>query len=540
MVELINKLKTDWKEILKKYSFPELPTEYYPEYNNILKCFDYFNIDKLKCVLLGQDVYIRPNQAMGLSFSVPHGMKIPPSLKNIYKELYHQKLIDKIPDHGDLTEIAKQGVLLLNCALTVKPGKSGSHMKIWEEYTNNIIKEIDTRCNGVSFILMGNFAKNKKCLINKNTVYESIHPSPLAGMRREQSSHAEYSSAAQLRSSFTGTKFIGCGVFNEVDIDWNKLVSTTLERGVNIPLVKPILKWVGGKTQIIDHIISKFPKEIKNYYEPFLGGGSVLLKFLSEVKSGNINLTGSVYASDINKELIGVYKNIQTDYLELYNQIMVLVNQYNIIKNKKGNRSPETEVEALESQETYYYWIRQQYNKNKTNTPDSIQVSAYFIFLNKTCFRGVYREGPNGFNVPFGNYSKPEILNKENLKEVSNLIKDVKFQCKSFENGLVNTQDNDFIYLDPPYYPENEKSFVGYTYNKFNHELLFDKVYSIPGTKLLSNSNTEYVRDRFKTQTIIEIETKRSINSKDPSAKTKELLINIKKNLLNINNDRAC
>ena len=296
-------------------------------------------------------------------------------------------------------------------------------------------------------------------------------------------------------------------------------------------IIKPILKWVGGKTQIIDNIIKEFPLEINNYHEIFLGGGSVLLALLSYVKIGNIKINGKIYAYDINEPLIYMYKNIQSNHNELYNEIQLLIEDFNSCGNGELNRKPKNIEEAKTLNENYYYWIRSEYNKSDFDR-NSIKGSAMFIFLNKTCFRGVFRIGPNGFNVPYGNYKKPEIINKEHLEKVSSIIKDVEFQCSDFRESLKHIEKNDFVYLDPPYAPETNNSFVGYTKDGFNiqsHNDLFQLIHKLTEKNIkivLSNSDVELVRENFKEKyNIKSIICKRSINSKTPDAKVKELII---------------
>lgn len=155
----------------------------YPPGSLIFNAFDTTPLEDLKVVILGQDPYIKPNQAMGLSFSVPKGIRTPPSLKNIYKEL-NTDLGIPIVDHGDLTAWAKQGVFLLNAALTVEAGKSGSHLKKgWGQFTDAVIRLISEKRENIVFMLWGNFAKAKGELINgnKHLVLKAAHPSPLAG-----------------------------------------------------------------------------------------------------------------------------------------------------------------------------------------------------------------------------------------------------------------------------------------------------------------------------------------------------------------------
>ena len=158
-----------------------IETPFYPTREDVLRPFKY-NFDDIKVVIIGQDCYHGEGQAMGLSFSVPKGIKIPPSLRNIYKELYEG---EKIPEHGDLTQWAEQGVLLLNAALTVKPKTPGSHLKLWKPVTDNIIKKLSSEKTDLVFILWGNFAKKKIKLIdvNKHHILTSSHPSPLSANR---------------------------------------------------------------------------------------------------------------------------------------------------------------------------------------------------------------------------------------------------------------------------------------------------------------------------------------------------------------------
>ena len=283
---------------------------------------------------------------------------------------------------------------------------------------------------------------------------------------------------------------------------------------------KPILKWVGGKTQILDNLITQFPTEINNYREIFLGGGSVLLTLLSYTRAGIIHIHGNIYAYDLNEPLIHLYKNIQTHHNELYNETQKLVAEFNSCTDDITH-------------ENYYYSIRSQYNNLTADDKKSPKGSAMFIFLNKTCFRGVFRVGPNGFNVPYGHYKNPEIINLDHLNEIHDLIQNVIFECCDFNVSLNNTEPNDYIYLDPPYAPETNTSFVGYTKNGFNidnHNQLFNLIHQLTQTNkkiMLSNADVTLVRDNFKGDkyNITSILCKRRINSKNPEAKTNEVII---------------
>uniref|UniRef100_A0A6C0F7M9 site-specific DNA-methyltransferase (adenine-specific) n=1 Tax=viral metagenome TaxID=1070528 RepID=A0A6C0F7M9_9ZZZZ len=296
---------------------------------------------------------------------------------------------------------------------------------------------------------------------------------------------------------------------------------------------KPILKWVGGKTQIIDTVISNFPVEMNNYHEPFLGGGSVLLTLLSSIKNEIIKVNGNIYAYDLNESLIYTYKNIQTQHNDVYNKLQEIITEFNKCGNGEVNRKPENLEQAKKAKENYYYWIRSKYNNLCLTDKKSTLCTAMFIFLNKTCFRGVFREGPNGFNVPYGHYKNPEIINKEHLEEVHQLIQNVVFECCDFNSSLSKAKSNDFIYLDPPYAPNTDTSFVGYTKDGFDidqHNKLFNLIHSLTETNkriMLSNADVELVRKNFTNEkyNILSIICKRSINSKNPDAKAKEVII---------------
>ncbi len=156
----------------------------YPPGSRIFNAFNTTPFDDVKIVILGQDPYHQPGQAMGLSFSVPQNTRIPPSLQNIYKELARSIEGFTIPHHGDLSPWAQQGVFLLNAVLTVRQAQAASHSKIgWQQFTDAVISAISEHKEGVIFMLWGNFAKNKAALIDesKHHILTSVHPSPLAG-----------------------------------------------------------------------------------------------------------------------------------------------------------------------------------------------------------------------------------------------------------------------------------------------------------------------------------------------------------------------
>ena len=298
---------------------------------------------------------------------------------------------------------------------------------------------------------------------------------------------------------------------------------------MSIILQKPFLKWVGGKTQILDKILSKLPTSIESYHEIFLGGGSVLLAILSLQKQNKIKIKKKIFAYDLNKALIYVYKNIQQNKEELFIHIEQYMNEYNSLTGEIINRKPKNKEEAFTSKESYYYWLRSKYN---TLNKETIECSALFMIINKLCFRGMYREGPNGYNIPYGHYKKtPTIISHETLNEISKLVQDVEFICLDFNESMKKINKNDFVYLDPPYAPETSTSFVKYNkvgFNIDNHNQLFENIKKLnkKGVKfILSNSNVSMVTDNFKEFNCDEIIARRAIHSKNPGAKAKEVII---------------
>jgi DNA adenine methylase len=299
-------------------------------------------------------------------------------------------------------------------------------------------------------------------------------------------------------------------------------------------ITKPFMKWVGGKTQIINAVLECFPAAMYNYHEPFLGGGSVLLALLNYRANGHIKIDGNIYASDLNANLIGLYKNIQAHPDLLISEVNKIAAEFGKCKGRTViNRNAHTIAEAMTSPESYYFWIRKQFNALAKEARTSPLASAMLLFMNKTCFRGIYREGPNGFNVPFGNYKNPSILDEDHIRDVSRLIKDVVFTHCSFSVALNMLKANDFVYLDPPYAPENDSSFVSYTSDGFDlakHQMLFKACQELKEKNikmLLSNADVKLVKDAFPSplyNTQI-ISCRRAIHSKKPNARTNEVLI---------------
>ena len=218
---------------------------------------------------------------------------------------------------------------------------------------------------------------------------------------------------------------------------------------------KPFIKWVGGKGQLLSEINKLYPvelgKNINKYAEILVGGGAVLFDILSKYK------LDEVYISDKNLELINTYKSIRDNVDILIKSLKEMEEQYIPLDN--------------ENRKDYYYKKREEYNSLKINSEvNSIEKAVLFIFLNKTCFNGLYRVNKKGeFNVPMGAYKKPKICDEENLKNVSLTLRNVKIVYADYRESEKFIDDKTFVYIDPPYRPLNiTSSFTSYTENNFN------------------------------------------------------------------------
>jgi len=274
----------------------------------------------------------------------------------------------------------------------------------------------------------------------------------------------------------------------------------------------PFIKWAGGKSRLISQIKNFIPKEFNNYFEPFVGSGAL---FFYIARSFKIKRDCYVHISDINAELINVYKIIKDNLTDLIKEL-----QYN-------------EIEYHKDPKKFYYKLRAE-----TLRFNRIQKAARFITLNKTCYNGLYRVNKRGlFNVPIGNYIKPKICDLENLIKVNKIINlaNIIFETYDYQHIIKRIKENDFIYFDPPYHPLNETSnFTNYTSHGFNYneqKRLADFFYELDKRKckiLLSNSDTIIVRDLYSSfrQNIISLPTLRSINSNTKKRKNHfELII---------------
>lgn len=216
---------------------------------------------------------------------------------------------------------------------------------------------------------------------------------------------------------------------------------------------KPFLKWAGGKSQILSKIRAEYPPElgktIKKYAEPFVGGGAVLFDVLN-----GYNLD-EVYIGDINRELIHTYITIRDNPNELIDNLKRLETEYITV--------------GQQAQKHIYYFNRKYFNKIKAAVNETIELAALFIFLNKTCFNGLYRVNSKGeFNVPQGSYKNPKICDEENLRAVSEKLRGVRIVCGDYMESRSFIDNKTFVYFDPPYRPLTETAgFTAYTNDEF-------------------------------------------------------------------------
>lgn len=278
--------------------------------------------------------------------------------------------------------------------------------------------------------------------------------------------------------------------------------------------IKPFVKWAGGKGSLLNQLNNYYPLELKNgeiecYIEPFIGGGAVLIDILQNYK------VKEAYAFDINLDLINSYNIIKNNVEELIFNLKLLENEY--LSLEKDDRKE------------YFYNIRKQYNSYRlTKNEMSLQKATEFIFLNRTCFNGLYRVNKNGdFNVPMGNYKNPTICDEDNLKALSELIKNVNFEYGDYKTSQKYIKKNTFVYFDPPYRPLNVTSgFTSYTKEDFDDEnqkelALYYKELNDNNVKvMLSNSNPKntnqedcFFENIYKGFNINEVYAKRMINA---------------------------
>lgn len=250
---------------------------------------------------------------------------------------------------------------------------------------------------------------------------------------------------------------------------------------------KPFVKWAGGKRQLIDILLLNTPSVFGTFYEPFVGGGALLFALMPEQS----------VVSDTNAELINAY-------------LVIRNNCEGLIRSLRRHKN----------EEEYFYKIR---SKDPAML-SSVQRASRFIYMNKTCYNGLYRENSKGqFNAPYGRYKNPNIVDAENLRAISSFLKgsQVTILCQDYRTTVMGAQKGDFVYFDPPYHPLSQTaSFTKYVrgdFNARNQQELAETFRSLAERGcyvMLSNSNTPFIKKLYKGFKILEIEANRFINCK--------------------------
>lgn len=290
-------------------------------------------------------------------------------------------------------------------------------------------------------------------------------------------------------------------------------------------VARPFLKWAGGKTQLINDIEKALPKDFQKkkytYVEPFVGSGAVLFWMLN-----NFTNIEKAVINDINEDLINTYRTIASKPNELISVLQILQNEFHGLEGQD------------EAKKEYFYKKRERFNTRKE---EEIVQAALFIFLNRTCFNGLYRVNKkNEYNVPMGSYNRPTICDEENILAVSKALQKVEILCGDYENTLNEATINSFFYFDPPYKPlSNTSSFNSYAKDEFNDEEQIrlrnfcTKLEQLGHKWMLSNSdvkgkdpNDNFFDEIYSAFSISRVKARRSINANsEKRGKLNELLI---------------
>ena len=277
----------------------------------------------------------------------------------------------------------------------------------------------------------------------------------------------------------------------------------------NFTKYQPFVKWVGGKRGLLSQIVPLIPKEFNNYFEPFVGGGALFF----ELYSLGLLKDKNVYLFDINSELI---------------------NAYNIVKSNPSDLVKELKKFKEKHSKEFYYEVRAWDREEKFLKRSEIERATRFIYLNKTCFNGLYRVNSKGYhNVPIGSYKNPNICDELVIYNASEALQNATILNSSYKEVLLHAKENDFVYFDPPYYPLTPtSSFTSYNENTFldkeQKELFeaFDKLAKQNSHVMHSNSDTDFINELYKEFEIRNIQANRFINSKSSGrGKISEVLV---------------
>lgn len=274
---------------------------------------------------------------------------------------------------------------------------------------------------------------------------------------------------------------------------------------MNDKRISPAIKWAGGKTQLLNIITENLPDSYNNYYEPFIGGGAVLLSVKPE----------KALINDINEQLINLYIQIRDSVDDVLNKI--------------------NNLDSVPCTKEFYYSIREQYNQKILSGEKDAQAAALMIWLNKHCFNGLYRVNSKGlFNVPFNNRVKGKSVDESNIRAISDYLNQAKVNitCMDFEDACTTVSAGDFVYFDSPYVPESETAyFTDYAKGGFSLEdhkrlsKLFKRLDEKGAKIMLSNNDVPLVRELYEGYKIQSFAVKRMINRNANKRTGKEVLI---------------
>ena len=261
------------------------------------------------------------------------------------------------------------------------------------------------------------------------------------------------------------------------------------------PSAKPFVKWLGGKTKLLPQLTAMRPDFYEKYYEPFIGGGAL---FFSLTPSRAV-------INDLNPHLVNLYTQVRDNLDTLLLKTNELIDVYTELEN--------------EARSALYYLLRDEFNER---TDDDIWGAALFLFLNKTCYNGVYRENAKGkFNVPFGRRTTTSLHDLESIKQASNVLQGTEIITGNYVDALATADRGDFIYLDPPYVPLNATSnftqYVGSNFGNDEHLKLrdvFEELDKRGCLLMMSNSDTPIVRNLYKNFNQMEVLADRAVNCK--------------------------
>ena len=273
--------------------------------------------------------------------------------------------------------------------------------------------------------------------------------------------------------------------------------------------MQPFVKWAGGKRQLIPEILNHLPQQFNHYYEPFIGGGALLFELGLEKST----------ISDNNRVLIDTYIAIRDHLKDLIPLLNELQNEHNSFDDKDKAKE-------------YYYTKRERFNELILGSDFSLERNALFMYLNKACFNGLYRVNTNGFfNVPSNQKKKIKIFENENLNQISKFLQTVQIFHQDFETTVQNANKGDLVFFDSPYAPLNPTSFDSYTKEGFSTEehIRLSNVFKRLSERgvycILTNHNTDFIRELYSDFNLFEVNVKRLINRDAQNRTGKELIV---------------